>query len=201
MSRGPSGARAHSPRSGTGRSRRPRRLARAAAGHGENRRVPAGPLACAGLASPSPRPAPPRVPGGSVDGGRCELRELGPTISSSSATCLVSAATCASSCAIRTSRAARSAALRAGSPSNSAIRSSRQSVPTKPQSPIRARMESAKKRMERYGSLTRGVNGYPTSALSAPSRARACRPRRARGRPPTSDHQRLGSARAPPFPV
>ena len=29
-----------------------------------------------------------------------------------------------------------------------------------PQSPIRVRMESAKKKMERYESLTRGVNGY-----------------------------------------
>ena len=86
-------------------------------------------------------------------------------------TCEVSVATCPCSSAIRASRTPSSPSFRATSASSSAIRSSRQSAATANSSPIRERMERAKKKMERYGSLTdpapiRGQSRYAAFSVS-----------------------------------
>src|SRR5436190_13881500 len=91
----------------------------------------------------------PALPGGSLDGGKCELCEFRPSFSVSSATCLVNAATCAISEATsgscsrsRASFATRSASLAARAASSSAIRCC---------------SASNSKRRSRFGSLCRSV--------------------------------------------
>ena len=123
-----------------------------------------------------PPPTPPALPGGSLDGGKCELREFRPNFSVSSATCLVNAATCAisdvtsGSCSrSRASFAARSASLAARAASSSAIRrcsASNSKRRSRFGSPCRSVFSPHPQPIEMI-QFFRGLNGYDREVVLA----------------------------------